>query len=133
MPIVRYFVFASSFVVALLFLLDRSLPSPGERSAGPDVDRAPIRIHSARALPEKIIFDTSARIATAMSTPLLAAESPDPVASDALALLETRQPEVNITPASRRSTDRAAALRSNRNARRASSRLSSRQVMVGAF
>ncbi|MDF0494234.1 MULTISPECIES: hypothetical protein [Bradyrhizobium] len=116
MPIVRYFVFASSFVVALLFLLDRSLPQPAERAAGPDVDRTSIRIHSTRALPERIIFDTSTRIATTVSTPLLAAESPDHGAGNALAMLETRKPDV--TPASRRGTARAAGLHSNRNAAR---------------
>ncbi|MDF0520490.1 hypothetical protein P0R31_24920 [Bradyrhizobium yuanmingense] len=116
MPIVRYLVFASIFAVALLFLLDRSLPQAAERAAGPDVARTSIRIHSARALPEKIILDTSTRIATTVSTPLLAAESPDHGASNALAMLETRKPDV--TPASRRGTARAAGLHSNRNAAR---------------
>ncbi len=131
MPVVRYVLFASIFAVALLFLLERSLPQSAERAAGPEVARTTIRIHSARALPEKIIFDTSTRIAATVSNPLLAAESPDHGTSDALAMLETRKPDV--TPASRRDTARAADLHSNRNDRAASSRLSTRQVTAGAF
>ncbi|MBH5398746.1 hypothetical protein HZZ13_13220 [Bradyrhizobium sp. CNPSo 4010] len=90
MPIVRYVVFASSFVAALLFLLDRSLPPSVARAAGPDIDRTTIRIRSTRALPEKIIFDTSALIAATVSTPLFTADSPDHGESNALALLERR-------------------------------------------
>ncbi|KRP96289.1 MULTISPECIES: hypothetical protein [Bradyrhizobium] len=130
MPIVRYVVFASIFAVALLLLLDRSLPQPAERAAGPEAARATIRIHSARALPEKIIFDTSTRIAATVSTPLLAADAPDRGTSGALTMLETRTPDV---AASRRDTARAAGLHSNRNGRAASSRLSTRQVTAGAF
>ncbi|MBH5371922.1 hypothetical protein [Bradyrhizobium glycinis] len=114
--------------MALLFLLDRSLPPLGERAAGPDVDRTTIRIRSARALPEKIIFDTSTEMA---ATPLLAADSPDHGESNASVRLEMRKPDV--TPASRRRAARAADLHSNRNARAASSRLSTPLVTVGAF
>ncbi|WP_439370679.1 hypothetical protein [Bradyrhizobium sp. DASA03120] len=60
MPIIRYFLFVGSLLVALLFLADFLFPAPPERSAGIDVDRSIIRIHSARVLPERIVFDTSA-------------------------------------------------------------------------
>jgi hypothetical protein len=82
-------VFASSLVVALLFSLDHSLPPPAERAAGPDFDRTTIRIRSARALPEKIIF-TSTRIAATVFSPLLAADPLGHGESDALALLKMR-------------------------------------------
>lgn len=131
MPVVRYVLFSSIFAVALLFFLDRSLPQPAERAVRQEAAQAPIRIHSARALPEKIIFDTSTRIAATVSTPLLAAGSPDHGASDASAMLETRK--LDIKPASRRDTTRAADLDSNRNGRAASSRLSTGPVTVGAF
>jgi hypothetical protein len=59
MPIIRYFIFAGGLLVALLFLADYFLPASPELSAGVDVDRTIIRIHSMRALPERIVFDTS--------------------------------------------------------------------------
>jgi hypothetical protein len=59
LPIIRYFVFIGSLLLALLFVADRYLtPSPDPVRAA-EVDRTIIRIHSARALPEKIVFDTS--------------------------------------------------------------------------
>lgn len=83
MPIIRYFLFASAFVVALLFALDRNLPPLDNMSASAPIGRNVIRIHSARALPEKIILDTSTGIAAAASTPLLAAEVPSHAVSTA--------------------------------------------------
>lgn len=76
MPIIRYFLFAGAFAIALLFAIDRNLPPLATPSAAPTVDRTVIRIRSARALPEKIILDTSASIAAAASSPLIAAEAP---------------------------------------------------------
>jgi hypothetical protein len=58
MPIVRYFLFVSILLLAVLFAADRYLPRPDESFASGDVDRTIIRIHSARALPEKVVFDT---------------------------------------------------------------------------
>jgi hypothetical protein len=149
MPIIRYFLFAGAFVVALLFLLDRSLPPLATASAVPDVDRTTIRIRSARALPEKIILDTSTGIVAAASSPLIAAEAPSHAASDALAMADSPKPETKIIPAPRRNATRAADLRPNRTARSTPSRrlydrqvvdrqvierqVMDRQVMVGAF
>lgn len=132
MPVIRYFLFAGAFVVALLFALDSNLPPVRERSAGPEVDRSVIRIHSARALPEKIIFDTS-EIAT-ISSPLLAAGLPDRAASNAVATAEPPKPETKIAPVPQRGATQATSLRSKRATRSASSRrLYDRQMMVEAF
>lgn len=134
MPIIRYFLFAGAFAAALLFALDRTLPSLGEPTQSADVDRTIIRIRSARDLPEKIIFDTSTPIAATVSSPLVAAEQPDHVARNALAMAEPPKQDAKIIPAPQRGPTRAAGLSSNRAARSASSRkLSDRQVMVGAF
>ena len=134
MPIIRYFLFAGAFVVALLFVLDCNLPAVDERSAGPEVDRSIIRIHSARALPEKIIFDTSTEIAAPISSPVLAAAPPDRAASNAVAIAELPKPKTKIAAAPRRSATQATGLRSNRATRSASSRrLYDRQVMVETF
>jgi hypothetical protein len=59
MPIIRYFMFAGGLLAAVLFLADYFLPAAPEPGAGVDVDRTVIRIHSMRALPERIVFDTS--------------------------------------------------------------------------
>ncbi|MCK1543928.1 hypothetical protein IVB12_18655, partial [Bradyrhizobium sp. 179] len=61
MPIIRYFVFLSGLLLALLFAADRYLPAPVERAGAADPDRTTIRISSARSLPEKIVFDTRPR------------------------------------------------------------------------
>jgi hypothetical protein len=58
MPIIRYFVFVGGLLVALLFAIDRYLPTPPENGHASDPDRTIIRIRSARSLPEKIVFDT---------------------------------------------------------------------------
>jgi len=134
MPIVRYVMFASCFILALLFALDRSLPPLGELSTGPGVDRSIIRIHSARAWPEKIVFDTSTQIATAVSSPLLATERQDDHASQAFAMAAPEKPDMKIIAASQPNAVRATSLRSKRTARTESShRFNDRQVMVGAF
>ncbi|UFS90714.1 hypothetical protein LPJ38_08255 [Bradyrhizobium daqingense] len=124
--------------MALLFLLERNLAPTAKASAVPDVDRTTIRIHSARAWPEKIILDTSTGIVAAASSPLIA-EAPSHTAGDALALADSPKPETKIIPAPRRNATRAADLRPNRTARSAASRrlydrqVMDRHVMVGAF
>ena len=76
MPIIRYFVFVGSVLVALLFAIDRYLPMPPETRHASDPDKTIIRIHSARSLPEKIVFDTRTRTAA----PALANVDPIPEA-----------------------------------------------------
>lgn len=135
MPIVRYVLFAGAFIVALLFALDRSLPPLAELASAPAIDRSIIRIHSARTWPEKIIFDTSSQIATAVSTPLLAGQQPqDDHAGHAFAMAAPQKPETKTPPASQPNAAHATSLRSKRTARAASVRRSyDRQAMVGAF
>ncbi|QDF40584.1 hypothetical protein FJN17_25095 [Bradyrhizobium symbiodeficiens] len=133
MPIVRYFLVAGAFVVALLCALDRSMPPLADMSAGTGVDRSIIRIHSASAWPEKIVFDTSTQIATVVSSPLLATERRDD-SGQALAIAAPQKPEIQNTAASPQSAVRATSFRSNRTARAAASRRPyDRQLIVGAF
>ena len=68
MPIIRYFVFVGGLLVALLFAIDRYLPTLPENGHASDPDKTIIRIRSARSLPEKIVFDTRPQTAA----PLLA-------------------------------------------------------------
>lgn len=73
MPIIRYFVFVGGLLLALLFAADRYLPAPVEHAGPSDPDKTNIRIASARALPEKIVFDTRPRAdlpTTAQADPL---------------------------------------------------------------
>jgi len=88
MPIIRYFVFVGSVLVALLFAIDRYLPTPPETGQASDPDKTIIRIRSARSFPEKIVFDTRPQTAA----PALANVDPVPDAverpsSDVLAAM----------------------------------------------
>ncbi|WP_257196732.1 MULTISPECIES: hypothetical protein [unclassified Bradyrhizobium] len=112
--------FASCFILAALFALDRSLPPLAELSPGTDVDRSVIRIRSARAWPEKIVLDTSTQIATTVSSPLLSTERQDDHAGQAFATATPGQSDTKIMVAPPDAV-RATSLRSKRTARTASS------------
>ena len=58
MPIVRYFVCVGCLLLALLFAADRYLPAPADGAGTAVIDKTIIRIHSARRLPERVVFDT---------------------------------------------------------------------------
>ena len=85
MPIIRYFVFVGSALLALLFTVDRYFPAATERAEAIDVDRSIIRIHSATRFPEKIVFDMSSRFEAPMAAAPVGPEKrekePDQVAS----------------------------------------------------
>jgi hypothetical protein len=78
MPIIKYFVFIGGLLVALLFAIDRYLPTPPESGHASDPDKTIIRIRSARSLPEKIVFDTRPQTAP----PVLANADPVPGAGE---------------------------------------------------
>jgi Zn-dependent protease with chaperone function len=59
MPLCRYFVFAGSVLLALLFLADWWMPQLAVTPARADVDRTIIRLHSLHKWPERIVIDTS--------------------------------------------------------------------------
>lgn len=134
MPIIRYFLFAGAFAVALLFVLDRNLPPVSNIAASPQVDRTVIRVRSARILPEKVIFDTSTQIAATVSLPLLAAEQAERSFQDALAMGGRVRPRPNVTPMPRRGARAAIGFRSKR-AAASSPRLDEdeQQATTGAF
>jgi hypothetical protein len=76
MPLGRYFLFATSLLLALLFLANRYMPEVPAESLRAEVDRSIIRIHSGHKWPDAVVFDTS--IPTI--TPPQAVASNDPVA-----------------------------------------------------
>jgi hypothetical protein len=59
MPLGRYFVFAGSVLLALLFLSDWYLPPLAVTTARGEVDRTVIRLRSGHKWPERIVIDTS--------------------------------------------------------------------------
>ncbi len=61
MPLLRYFVFVGGALLALLFVADAVLPMqrlPGYMNVASS-DRPPLRIHSDRKWPDRVVFDTS--------------------------------------------------------------------------
>ncbi len=61
MPLLRYFIFVGGSLLALLFVVNIALPAapvPESQTSGSDLP--PVRIHSDRKLPDRVVFDTSA-------------------------------------------------------------------------
>jgi hypothetical protein len=73
MPLLRYFLFAGGFLLALISISDAYLPkSPMPESAA--VDMPMIRIRSDRKWPERVVYDTSIpAVQTAKAEPPVAA------------------------------------------------------------
>jgi hypothetical protein len=59
MPIGRYFLFAGSVLLSLLYLADWYMPHLAAEPAHSDVDRSIIRIHSEHHWPKAVAIDTS--------------------------------------------------------------------------
>ena len=60
MPLARYFLFVGGVLLALLFISDLYLPkSPAAKRMDADLPAIPIRIHSDRKWPERVVYDTS--------------------------------------------------------------------------
>jgi hypothetical protein len=85
MPLGRYFGFAGSLLLALLFLADWYIQKLSAEPDRADVDRSIIRIHTMHRWPEAIVFDTS--IPTITPPPVVADVPVPRTARDALALL----------------------------------------------
>src|SRR6201991_1026293 len=59
MPLARYFLYVGGVLLALLFVASACLPKPPAIAEGTEYP-PPIRIHSDRKWPERIVFDTGA-------------------------------------------------------------------------
>ena len=98
MPLKRYFLYVGGVLLALLFVADACLPKlpPAEQKT---VYLPPIRIHSERRWPERLVFDTSApmvRLAQSANPDAIDPPAPPPPARvmppelrEVLAQLET--------------------------------------------
>jgi hypothetical protein len=63
MPLLRYFLFAGGSLLALLFVVNAAYPvAPLPATLTSASDLPPIRIHSERKLPERMVFDTSVAV-----------------------------------------------------------------------
>jgi len=59
MPLLRYFAFVGSALLALLFIVTWYLPPPSAEAERADADRSIIRIHSQHKWPEAVVIDTT--------------------------------------------------------------------------
>src|ERR1700759_1347200 len=80
MPLLRYFIFVGGSLLALLFVVNVAFPMeplPQQLTSGSDLP--PVRIHSDRKLPERVVFDTSAVLpAQIPAAPVLLVAQPKP-------------------------------------------------------
>ena len=72
MPLLRYFLYVGGALLSLILIANLVLPQeplPGTLTSATELP--PVRIHSDRKLPDRIVFDTSSTVATA-PVPVLA-------------------------------------------------------------
>jgi hypothetical protein len=77
-PLLRYFLFVGSALLALLFLADWYWPAANsdDRTQEASLDKQILRIRSAQKWPQKVVIDTS--IPTIVPPPALVANVPPP-------------------------------------------------------
>src|SRR5690349_11292918 len=72
MPLLRYFLYVGGTLLSLILIANLVLPQePLPATLTSATELPPVRIHSDRKLPERIVFDTSSTVATA-PVPVLA-------------------------------------------------------------
>jgi hypothetical protein len=113
-PLGRYFAFAGSLLLAMLFIADWYLPNASSQTHFREarVDKSTIRIKSAHEWPEPIMIDTSlptiapplpvlanAPIINQPRDALAQLESPPPKASEYPPVRAKRKPAAQIRPA----------------------------------
>ena len=85
MPLLRYFMYVGGALLTLLFVSNTVLPkAPLPETLTSASDLPPIRIHSDRKLPDKVVFDTSVPVrpsVPAVRTVVAVAPPPAPVAA----------------------------------------------------
>ena len=98
MPLMRYFVWVGSVLLALLFIADAwlpRLPAAGETDALTPV----VRIHSDQKWPERIVYDTSAPMIR-LASPANPGAAGSPMIAAALPTLRNALAEVQTADAS---------------------------------
>jgi hypothetical protein len=99
MPLARYFLYVGGALLALLLVLNASLPPSPEAATATATEftRPVVRIHSTQKLPERIVIDTS--IPTIIPAPTVVAEAGAPAKIPALDAL------AQISPSDLKSAD----------------------------
>ena len=82
MPLLRYFIFVGGSLLALLLVVNVTLPAePLQETATSGSDLPPVRIHSDRKLPDRVVFDTSAVLpGQTLAAPVVVAQAKPHVA-----------------------------------------------------
>jgi hypothetical protein len=88
MPLLRYFLFVGGTLIALLLVANAAFPAmPFPQNLTSVSDHPPVRIHSERRLPERVVFDTSVTPPQASAAPpamaQVQAQIPAPVVAQA--------------------------------------------------
>lgn len=98
MPLFRYFIFVGGSLLALLFVVNIAVPAePMSETPASASDLPPVRIHSDRKLPDRVVFDTSAVLpGQTQAGPVVVAQAkPQPQ----VALQVQTQAQAPMTPA----------------------------------
>jgi len=95
MPLLRYFLFVGGSLLALLFVVNAAYPTvPLPDTLTSAADLPPIRIHSERKLPDRVVFDTS--VSQVPAGPVVVAQAKPQAASQPQAPVQAQAP---ISPA----------------------------------
>jgi hypothetical protein len=97
MPVARYFLFVGGVLLALLFILDASLPKLPDTVAV-NTDLPAIRIHSDRKWPERVVFDTNHPTAVPAEVADTRVNAPAPAVSEASAQARVREALAQMQP-----------------------------------
>ena len=76
MPVFRYFAYVGGALLALLLILNWSLPALNAEGTQDSVDRSTIRIHSQQKWPAAVVFDTTLPATAPPPAPVAAATEP---------------------------------------------------------
>jgi hypothetical protein len=98
MPLLRYFFFVGGSLLALLFVVNAAYPVvPLPETLNSAADLPPIRIHSERKLPDRVVFDTSVSApAQAPAAPVVVAQAKPQAAPQPQAPVQAQAP---VSPA----------------------------------
>jgi hypothetical protein len=99
MPLLRYFLFVGGALLALLFISDAVLPQvplPSTLNSGSDLPA--VRIRSDRKWPERVVFDTSAPMVSAVTLAKAAAPVEPTLAEASAAKARVRAAFAQLPP-----------------------------------
>jgi hypothetical protein len=102
MPLLRYFIFVGGSLLALLFVSNAVFPTeplPQTLTSGSDLP--PIRIHTERKLPDRVVLDTSATLpGRAQAAPVVVAQAkPQPKIQTQAQVPAQTQAQAPLSPA----------------------------------